>query len=518
MRTPELDVAVIMPMIIVATAAMVLPLLEVLLARMIVRKRTWLSRPMTRELAGTMMAFVTAASLGIALLFTVGIGAAPDRHFNPDRQMIVIDGMTVFLTVILLAAAIMTVLVSIRYLADLRNNRGEYYALMLASVLGMMLLTAATDLLMIFLALELMTIPVYALAGYQRRSLRSNESAVKYFITGSFAAALLLYGSALLYGATGSLSLPEIGARFDPQSPLAVIGAGLVLIGLAFKIGSVPFHQWAPDVYEGAPTTVTAFMATAVKVAAFGALLRVLIVALEPIQDEKLFVPLWWMAVLSMTVGNVMAIVQQNIKRMLAYSSIAHAGYLLVGVCVGTQAGYSAVLFYLAVYTFMSIAAFAVVAALARDGEDRAEVDRLSGLYATRPFLAAVMAIAMFALAGIPGTGGFMGKYQLFSSAVEQWTRTGDQSLLWLAIIGVLNSAISLYYYLRVPVVMYMRSPVPGEQEVPAYSFFGGLVLATCALAILLLGIVPQSVGVLWDVDALRSAAEAVADVSGPTS
>ena len=365
---------------------------------------------------------------------------------------------------------------------------------------------------MLFLALELMSIPLYALAGFHRSKLRANESALKYFMIGSFASAVLLYGCALIYGMTGTLSLPEIALRFDPESPIALLGAALLLVGLGFKIAVVPFHQWAPDVYEGAPTTVTGLMATAVKVAGFGALIRVMAIALGPSSDI-LYWALWVMAALSMTVGNVLALIQNNTKRMLAYSSIAHAGYVLVGIVTGTRDGYAAVLFYLLAYTFMTIGAFAVLANLASEGEEPQQVDDLAGLNVTRPALAAVMALCMFALAGIPGTGGFMGKVQLIMAAVSHGIAVGDTSLIVLAVIAVLNSAISLGYYLRVPVVMYMREPESRAlADVPASSL-QGLVLFACAAAILLLGFVPQDVLVASasPVDLIAGASNAVA-------
>jgi NADH-quinone oxidoreductase subunit N len=426
--------------------------------------------------------------LGVALILTLGDAAAALRGVDSEARGLAVDALARFLNAVVLASAGMTVLISVQYLSDLQNQRGEYYALLLASVLGMMLLTSAVDLLMLFLAVELMSIPIYALAGYQRTSLRSNESALKYFIIGSFASAVLLYGCALLYGATGSIRLRDVAFAFNPEEPVALVGAGLLLVGLAFKVGSVPFHQWVPDVYEGAPTTITAFMATGVKAAAFGALVRVMSVAFEANQ-ELFYWPLWWLAVASMTVGNLMALVQQSTKRMLAYSSIAHAGYLLVGVCVGTPQGYAAVLFYLLVYTFMTIAAFTVVAVVSSAQRGRDQIDELAGLSVARPFLAAVMALAMLSLAGIPPTGGFVGKFQLFSAAIERGNAIGDSSLIWLAILGVLNSALSLGYYLRLPVVMYMREP---RGELPAHigsGAFGSLVLGLCALAIVLLGL-----------------------------
>jgi NADH-quinone oxidoreductase subunit N len=506
---PRLDIGSVLPLLLVATGALVLPLLEVYFFRAIRGGRSWLARPLTRELAGTLLGVATAFFLLAALLATLADFGASASSFNLDRPLIVMDGASSFLHTIVLIGSLLCVLLSTRYLARIGANHGEYYALVLASVLGMMLLASSTDLLMLFLALELMSIPVYALAGFQRSELTSNESGLKYFIIGSFASAILLYGTALLYGATGTLSLPEIGARFDPESPLALLGTALLLVGLGFKVASVPFHQWAPDVYEGAPTTVTGLMATAVKVAGFGALLRVMVLALQP-SHELVYGILWWMSLLSMTVGNVMALIQSSLKRMLAYSSIAHAGYVLVGFCTATSAGYSAVLFYLLVYTFMTIGAFAVVGALARGGEQRERIDDLAGLHARRPFLAFVMLVSMVALAGIPGTGGFMGKFQLFLAAIERGTAVGDSSLVWLAIAGVLNSAISLGYYLRVPIVMYMREP-NGSPAPAASGTFERAVLFTCAAATLLLGLFPSDVLIFSDVDVISGATAAAA-------
>ena len=511
----QLDIGAVGPMIAVGTGALLLPLADVLLER----KKSFLYNPLTRERRGIYLAIASLACLivagivsangfGMLLASEFGVSVAP-RSFNLTNPMIIMDGVSHFLNLVVLFSAAMTVLVSVKYLADVRINYGEYYALLMASVLGMMFLIAATDLLMLFLGLELMSIPIYVLAGFRRTSLRSNESALKYFLIGSFASGIMLYGMALLYGATGHIELVKIGESFDPRNPLILPGAALLLVGLAFKISSVPFHQWAPDVYEGAPTTVTGFMATAVKVAAFGALLRVVSVALAP-GSEFMYGALWVLAILSMTLGNVMALIQPNIKRMLAYSSIAHAGYILVGIVVATADGYSAVLFYLLVYTFMTIGAFTVVAVLAKGGEDRERVDDLAGLGISRPFLAVVMSVCMFSLAGIPGFAGFMGKFHLFRAAIERGIEIGDTSLYWLAIIGVLNSAVSLGYYLRVPIVMYMRDPDPEVQpDVPG--FFESIVLLTCFGATLLLGIMPQDVFVIFgNLDLLEGANQAV--------
>ncbi len=506
--TPRLDFNALAPAVPVALAVVILPVGEVMLSRV----RRFLSRPVRGRWVGDMLSLGAAGALILSLILTCQSFTGGARFFNLDNPMIVADSLAHFLNATILLGALMTVLVSGRFLEDLQINHGEYYALLLASVTGMLFLTAASDLMMLFLSLELMSIPLYVLAGFRRRSLRSNEAALKYFLIGSFASGILLYGSALLYGVTGSIALDEIAARIDPENPVALLGTGLLLVGLVFKIAAVPFHQWVPDVYEGAPTTVTAFMATAVKVAGFGVLIRVLATALH-LSADVLYPVLWVLAVLTMTVGNVMAIIQANTKRMLAYSSIAHAGYALVGVAVGSQAGTSAVLFYLLVYTFMTIAAFTVVAILARGGEERERVADLAGLSARRPLLAAVMAISMFSLAGIPGTAGFMGKFYVFRAAVERGSALGDTTLIALAIIGVLNSALSLIYYLRVPLVMYMQESRSTE-EPDSPGSFEGLVLVACAAAILALGIWPENLDlVLGRVDLLHWATVASASL-----
>ena len=268
------------------------------------------------------------------------------------------------ITAVIALAALLSCGLSIAYLAELRINHGEFYALLLLSVSGMMLMVAAVDLIAVFLGLELMSIPIYVLAGFDRRKLRSNEAALKYFLIGSFASAVLLYGMALLYGSSGSTSFADIREGFDAADPLAQIGLGLVIVGFGFKISSVPFHQWTPDVYQGAPSAVTAFMSVTVKVTAFAALLRMVALAFGAL-DEAVVNVLWMLAALTMVVGNLMAVIQENVKRMLAYSSIAHAGYLLIGLLTGTLGGYAAVVFYLIVYVFMNLGAFGVVVSLA---------------------------------------------------------------------------------------------------------------------------------------------------------
>ncbi len=484
---PEIDVGAVAPMIPVALGVLVLPMFEVLL----LRTPVLLGQRVSAARRGTYLATASVLFLAVSLLLTLNAFSQPPRVFNPENPMVRMDGVALFLCAVVLIGAILSVLASSKYLEHIHSNWGEFYTLVLSSVTGMMFLVAASDLIMLFLALELMSIPVYALAGFRRASLRSNESAVKYFLIGSFASGVLLYGSALLYGATGSLVLDEIATNFDPENALDLVGAGLLLIGLAFKVSAVPFHQWAPDTYEGAPTTISAFMATAVKVAAFGALLRVVSVALAPV-SESVYGVLWVLAALSMTVGNVMALIQRNLKRMLAYSSIAHAGYALIGVLAGGADGTQAVLVYLLTYTFMTVGAFTVISVLTRDGEEHDRVDDFAGLSQTRPGLAAVMSLCMFSLLGMPGTAGFIGKFLVFSAAVKVGLATGNSSLVWLVVIAVLNSAVSLGYYLRVPAVMYFHPP--RETPLPAgnATFFEGLVLASCAAAVILLGFLPQ--------------------------
>jgi NADH-quinone oxidoreductase subunit N len=376
--------------------------------------------------------------------------------------MFVHDGITVFTTFLFCAITVMGVLLSWDYVKRARINHGEYYALMLSATLGMIVMAASNDLITIFLGLELMSLALYILVGFRRNHLESSEAALKYFLLGAFASGFLLYGIALLYGATGTTNLGRMAVFLADSpmlgNPLLLAGGLLVLAGFAFKVAAVPFHMWTPDAYEGAPTTVTGFMSAGAKAAGFAALLRFLIVALPGLQVE--WRPLLtWIAILTMTVGNVTALLQPNVKRMLAYSSIAHAGYLLVAVVAGGLEGGSAALFYLAVYALMNLGAFGVLALLGREQEERVMVSDLAGLSQRHPALAAAMTVFMLSLGGIPPTAGFMGKVYVFSVAV-------DAGLIPLVIVGVLNSVISIYYYLRITVVMYMRDPQGEPVEV----------------------------------------------------
>jgi len=432
---------------------------------------------------GTTLAIVSAVALGLAI-YTAGSSfeAGIRMAFNPAHPMLQLDPLSTAAMIIVALGALLSVLLSITYLPVLHINHGEYYALLLLASTGMLVMVASVDTIALFLGLELMSIPIYALAGFDRRKLRSNEAGMKYFLIGAFASAILLYGFALLYGATGTTGFAGIREGFDAADPLAMTGLGLVVVGFAFKIASVPFHQWVPDVYEGAPTSVTAFMSVTVKVAAFVVLLRFLTFAL-PDGGVALGGVMAVLAALTMIIGNVMAVIQTNVKRLLAYSSIAHAGYLMIGFAVGTAEAYTAVLFYLLAYSFMNLGAFGVVVSLARSGRENERIDDFAGLAQVRPALAALMTLFLLALAGIPGTVGFVGKFYVFSAAV-------NAGHVWLAIIGVLASVVSVYYYLRLPVVMYMRDPAGDEVAEPSTSEMA--VLTLCAIAVVWLGILPN--------------------------
>jgi NADH-quinone oxidoreductase subunit N len=504
---PELNLSVLGPVVAVGTGAMFVLIGEVLLSR----AKTFLGRPMNESYIGSVLASVSILSLLVATYMAADVarsGAA--LAFDVGHPMFQLDPFSALITAVIGLAALLSCALSMHYLAELRINHGEFYALILFATSGMMLLVAAVDMLPVFLGLELMSIPIYVLAGFDRRRLRSNESAMKYFLIGSFASAILLYGVALLYGVSGSTSFAGIRAGFDPANPLAIAGLAFVVVGFAFKISAVPFHQWTPDVYEGAPSAVTAFMSVTVKLAAFAAFLRVLALSFEP-QDILLTNVLWVLAAATLVVGNVMAVIQENIKRLLAYSSIAHAGYLLIGFVPGTAEGYSAVVFYLIAYLFMNLGAFGVVVALAHRGQEFERMSSLAGLAQRRPGLAALMTLFMVALAGIPGTAGFTGKFLIFSAAV-------NAGQVPLAILGVMMSVVSVYYYLRVPVLMYMRDPA---EEVPRSGLDSGeiLVLTTCALGVLYLGLFPNgALPIIGEVHVLDWARNSIAALLEGTS
>jgi NADH-quinone oxidoreductase subunit N len=401
------------------------------------------------------------------------------------------DTYALFFQALILGVGVLVVLLSPAYLRSSRLERGEYYALMLFSMVGMLGLVSAVDLISIFVALEIMSVALYALAGLQREEEESQESAVKYFLTGAFSSAFFLYGIAILYGISGSTSLVKIagavGGSAAAGTMLPLLGAGLLLVGFGFKVASVPFHMWAPDVYEGAPTTVTALMAAGVKTAAFGALLRVFGFALaSPALVARWQPAVAILALLTMVVGNLGALAQTNVKRMLAYSSIAHAGYLLTALVAAPRVAAEAVMFYLVAYAAVNLGAFGVFSALARNGREPLSLGDLSGLSQRRPALAAAFAVFLVSLAGVPVSAGFVGKFQLFGAAVK-----GDRALL--AVAGVLMSVVSAYYYLRVVVAMYMRE-AQGDDRWSPVSFGSGLALAVSVVVVLGLGVYPGPV------------------------
>jgi NADH-quinone oxidoreductase subunit N len=403
----------------------------------------------------------------------------------------VVDNYSRFFKLIFLLGTGLTILISIKYLEDEDIQYGEYFALILFATMGMMIMASGAELITVFLGLELMSISLYVLAGFTRSRMISNEAALKYFILGSFATGFLLYGIALIYGSTGTTEIRLIGnyiATTGFRNPIIIIGMALLVIAFAFKAALVPFHMWTPDVYEGAPAPVTAFMSAGPKAAAFAAFVRIFMEGLPTLQVEWTAV-IWILAVLTMSVGNIIALVQDNIKRMLAYSSIAHAGYVLVAFLAAGELGVTGIMYYLLAYTFMNIGAFALITVLGGKGEKRVNVSDYRGVGFKYPFAAVAMSLFMFSLAGIPPTGGFMGKFYIFSAAIKE-------GYIGLAVIGVLNSVVSVYYYLRVTVAMYMEDPSEGgEVEVTRLKFSPALVLAIfiSAYGVLSLGLFPSS-------------------------
>jgi NADH-quinone oxidoreductase subunit N len=404
--------------------------------------------------------------------------------------MILIDGFATFFRVLLAGVGILAVLSSYRFLGREGAEAGEYHALMVYSIVGQMLMVTATELVLIFIGLEISSIATYVLAGYLRDDKRNNESALKYFLLGSFATAFFLYGVAMIYGATGATNLLAIRGVLAGQAPpstmLVGAAAALMFVGLGIKSSGAPFQMWAPDVYQGAPTPVTAFMSAGPKAAAFAIFLRIFMTAFEPIGAQ--WEPLVWMSALfSMFIGNFAALWQNNLKRLLAYSSIAHAGYILVALTARSESGTAAVMFYLAAYAFMNVGAFAAVAHLSGKGERYLSVDDFAGLGARQPWTAAMLTIFLLSLIGVPLTAGFFGKFYVFQAALES-------NLVWLTILGLLNSAVAAYYYLRILVVMYMQEPGEAIERLEPPSLGMKAALLLPALGTLVLGIFPNAI------------------------
>ena len=405
--------------------------------------------------------------------------------------MLMVDGFATFFRVLVLVVGILTILPSYRFLARQDAETSEYHALLIFSIAGQCLMAAANDLIIVFIGLEISSIASYVLAGYFRDDKRSNEAALKYFLLGSFATAFFLYGVALIYGATGSVNLTAARAVILGQGPggaapaPVVIGvaAALMFVGVGFKVSAAPFQMWAPDVYQGAPTPVTAFLSAGPKAAAFAVFLRIFMTAFEPIGSG--WEPLVWCSALaSMIIGNFAALLQTNIKRMLAYSSIAHAGYVLVALAARSQVGTAAAMFYLAAYSLMNIGAFAAVSHLSGRGERYQNIEDFSGLGQKQPLTAAMLSIFLLSLIGVPLTGGFFGKFYIFKAALES-------HLVWLTVLGLLTSAVAAYYYLRILVMMYMREPCEAVENAEPLSPGLRAALILPALGTLLLGIFP---------------------------
>ncbi len=470
---PDIGFELIRPEIIITIFAILILILE----------------PLVSKWKKNFLAHLAWIGMVIAFIANLRLWDLMETTFS---DMFIVDNFAIFFKFIFLAGSFMIILVSMSYLKREDIVHGEYYSLILFSTLGMMLMASSFNLVIIFLGLEIMSISLYVLAGFKRSDLRSNEASLKYFLMGAFATGFLLYGIVMIYGSVGSTNLEDIikSIAYQKEGPdlLLWAGLGLLLVGFGFKIASVPFHMWVPDVYEGAPTPITAFISAGPKAAGFAALLRVFLFSFVTIKADWTVI-VWIMAVLTMTLGNIVAIAQSNIKRMLAYSSIAHAGYVLVALVAGLEAGVSSALFYLLAYTFMNIGAFTVVIALGRKDKENISLDDYSGLGTRHPWLAVFMMLFMISLSGFPPTAGFMAKFYVFSAAVKS-------GFIGLVIIGVLNSLISVYYYLRVVVIMFMRPPIP--EAAPISLPFGSiLVLLISTWAVLQMGIFPQSLLVL---------------------
>jgi NADH-quinone oxidoreductase subunit N len=433
-----------------------------------------------------------AADLGWLALFGILASAFANGWLYGVREvgqtgMIAVDPFRLFANWILLLGAALTILISFAYVYRQRLQAGEFYGLILLATAGMMFMVAARDLIVIFLGLEVMSVAVYALTAFNRRDRKSAEAGLKYFLLGAFATGFLLYGIALVYGATGSTNITAIGetvAAGNANAGLLTIGIAMLTIGFGFKVAAVPFHMWTPDVYEGAPAPVTAFMSAAVKAAAFVAFLRVFVVAF-PAADDVWYPIVWWLAALTMVGANLMALVQPNVKRMLAYSSIAHAGYLLVAITAANENAAAGLLFYLLVYTLMNTGAFAIVIGLSHHSEERLQVEDYAGFGWAQPVLGIMLTIFLLSLAGFPGTGGFMGKIFLLQGAA-------DAELWVLAVILVMSTVASYWYYLRLAWYMWMKNPAKeGEHALVVAPLPMQLALIVSVAMILYTGLFP---------------------------
>ncbi len=466
---PQLNLLIILPVVIVVGWAIALMFIDFRIPR---DKKQWTG-------------WLTLVGIAPALVYAWLQWNRPGAAFTPagGTPMVLLDNYSVFLNILYLLAATLTVMLSIGYIHQARLERAEYYFLMLFSISGMMLMGMANDLILVFLALELLSIPLYILSGFDNRNAKSEESAMKYFLLGAFSSGFFVFGIALTYGATGSTALPVIVQKIGESGALGLGGMAMLLVGFAFKVAVVPFHMWTPDVYEGAPTAITAFMSVGAKIGGFAALIRVFGAGLATM-GAAWGPALAVLAALTMIVGNIAAISQQNIKRMLAYSSIAHAGYIMLGVAASLRSadGIGSALFYMLAYLFTNLGVFAIVIALERhEGQKGLLLEDYKGLARRQPMLALVLAYLMLSLIGIPTTSGFTAKFFVFRSAI-------DAGLVWLVVIGALTSVVSAFYYIRPVYYAYMYDG-PAEAATPRAL---QLVLAAAALATLVLGFVPM--------------------------
>ncbi len=467
------NIAALFPLIIVVAGALLVLVLEVFLKK---ENRNYLGY--------------------ISMLFLIACGFLCVRYWDKDYsyfgQALFLDNLALFLTLLFCVAVAFVILLCLKYISSQDANHGEIFALLLLALSGMMIMTSSSDLLVIFLGLEVLSISCYALAGLRRKDEKSGEAALKYFLLGSFASAFLVLGLAFLYGASESLWIPAVIDHFSAGAGseagfLLVAGLGLVLVGFGFKIALVPFHMWTPDVYEGAPTPVTAFFSMGPKAAGFAVLLRIFLNFWRASgETSPVFWVLWVISVLTMVIANLVALRQTNVKRILAYSSIAHAGYILMAILASDNAS---LVFYFTAYLFMNIGAFAAVIGLSKKGKEYLELEDFAGIGFKYPWIGATFAVFLFSLAGFPPTAGFLAKFYVFSAAVRA-------DLVPLVIVGVLASLVSVFYYLRIIVYMYMRDP-SGEVDIDIENPALFLVLFLCLYGVLQLGIFPGNILVL---------------------
>lgn len=469
---PEINLTPLLPGLIPAVTAMLVMLADTLLPG---KNKPWL-------------AWIAMLGLALAAYFALVLFGSNQSAFG---NSVVADNFALGVSLVVLGSAFVTILLSIDYLRVRNLDMGEYLALLLGAVSGMVLMALANDLIVIFLGLELFSLPLYVLSGFWRTNHASLEAGMKYFLLGAFSSAFFLYGIALIYGATGTTNLTAINAAMSNPivagSTLFLMGAGLLIVGFGFKVGLVPFQWWVPDVYEGAPTPVTAFMSVATKAAAFAAFFRAFLVAVPvTVFDWQMVFAV--LAVLTMTVGNLAALTQTNLKRLLAYSSIAHAGYILVALVAGGTAGLAAALFYFAAYAVMNLGAFGALIAMGQDGKERLTLDELSGAAQKKPWAAAALAISLLSLSGFPPFAGFVGKFFVFSAAV-------NAGFVWLAVLGVLNSLVSVYYYLGPVIKMYMNPPAEGWDPAPSRTpALLAVAVVASVLLVIALGVFPSEV------------------------